>query len=545
MTYADTVVVGGGAAGCLLAAALSADPQRQVLVLEAGPDYRAGDTPPEIRGPSFGAALRLGRYHWTNLSARPHAGRPAKPYLQGRGIGGSSAINAQGAVRPLPADLDSWARSGCPGWTWPEVLPDLIALEDDADFADRPWHGRGGPVPVERSSVDAGPVSLALYEAAVRRGLPEAPDINAPDAVGVSPAAWHRRAGQRVTSNDSFLERARGRSNLRVRGEAPVAAIRCSRGRVRAVVVAGPAGAEVIETEQVLVCAGALHTPAILLHSGIGPAPELRRLGIDVVADLPGVGRGLQDHPMLWLTLPLRPGALASGGGLPGHAIVRMAVDDIRAGLEILALDRSTTGPADGGLMVALMRPQSRGRVSLVSADPGAPPQIDLGLLEAPLDRARLGSGLREAAELCAGAELRGVIDGAVQLGGRDLATVDLSSHAELADVARQACVEYFHVSGTCRMGSESDPSAVVTPDAAVIGVDGLYVVDASIFPQVPRSPTYLATLAAARHVVRHLVGSQPVGSRPVGSRPVGSQPVGSPPVGSQRVGAPGGEPRG
>jgi 5-(hydroxymethyl)furfural/furfural oxidase len=487
-----------------MAALLSQDPNRSVLLIEAGPDYRSHETPDEIKGANFGPVIGLGDFHWIDLQARITEEQEPKPYLQGRGVGGSSAINAQGAVRGRAEDFDRWAADGCTGWSWRDVLPAFIRIEDDLDFGDRPYHGTGGPVPVSRTPAEAGAVSEALREVATGWGHPEHADMNAPDSAGISPAPWNRRDGVRVSTNDSHLETARQRGNLRVMARTLVTRVLISGGRAVGVEVSTPDGPQVIEAGQVILCAGAVHSPAILMRSGIGPADELRRLGIDVVADLPGVGRNLQDHPMMWLTFPLREDVRTSFFALPGHYILRFSAD--RDGghgddLEIFPLDRSNFDPADGGLMVSLMEPGSRGRVRLSSPDPAIEPAVDLRMLSDPADLRRLRLGTRYAARVADEPVLRKLMEAPVTLaGGR---SVDDFDDAELDAYLRSQCTEYYHTAGTCRMGGPADRDRVVDLDGRVVGMAGLRIVDSSIIPTLPKAPTHLTTMMIADRIGR------------------------------------------
>lgn len=496
---ADIVVVGAGSAGAAYAAERAARGSARVLLLEAGPDYRSAQTPGEIRGANFGPVIRLGRYHWPSLRVTVAPGREPRLYLQGKGVGGSSAINGQGAVRALPGDYDRWAAAGCKGWSWPEMLPTLNAIEDDRDFGELAYHGRGGPIPVTRSTAaDAGPVSRALAEAAVAAGHPEHPDLNAPDQAGLSPATWNRGAGGRVTCNDAYLEPAREAANLTVRGDALVSRVLFDGTQVRGVEVVTAGGTEVITAAEVCLCAGALHTPAILLRSGIGPAGELPP-GTAPVADVPGVGRGLRDHPMIWLSFPLAGGPAALGpDALPGHYVLRMSSPgDGTAShdLEVLPLDRSTFNPAEGGMMVSLMQPASSGRLRVRSADPAAEPDVELGLLADDRDVARLRHAVREVAGLCRSGPLASVMAGRLTLGGR---VIDETDDEHLAALLRQHCMEYYHAAGTCRMGDPAEDGTVVSPSGWVTGVTGLRVADLSVLPDLPRAPTHLTAVAIA-----------------------------------------------
>lgn len=488
---ADVVIVGAGAAGAVIAARMSEAGQENIVVIEAGPDYRSADTPAAVRGTDIARALAMRSLRWPKLVAQLTENQPARAYASGRGVGGSSAINGQLAVRGTAADFRAWDMAG---WSWPDVLPTFIRTEQDLDFGDQPGHGSSGPVPVSRGPADRrGPVSAALYTAAARLGHAEHLDLNAEGSTGISPAAWHRRNGARVSSNDSYLEPARNRPRLHVAGEHTVSRVLFASGQVRGVELVSEGHRDVVSAPAVVLCAGAVYTPAILLRSGVGPAGQLGALDIEIVANLPGVGAGLSDHPAVLLEFRLTEAATARSRETgSGSCLLRMrsgraadGADDI----QFLPLDRLRT-PSTAGLLVSLMRPGSTGRMRLRSTDPADDPILGLGLLSDRGDLGRLGDGVRHAVELLGQPALRTVIDGRPALPRDDLGQWLLEN-----------CQTQYHPSGSCRMGAPDEPGTVVDAEGRVLGVGGLWVADASVFPVPCGVPPYLSTVMVAERL--------------------------------------------
>ena len=275
---------------------------------EAGRDYRSPETPLEIQSANPFPLLSNAQYHWPDLRVRRTAAQTAELYIQGRGVGGSSTINAQCAIRGVPEDYDHWAELGCAGWSSAEVLPTFRRLEDDLDFAEAPYHARGDPSLFTAHPSNSGATSTAPSMAALDLGYPWTEDHNAPNSTGVSPYAMNRRAGKRVSTNDGYLESARSRANLTIIGDSLVDRVIFDGRRTTGVRVRTSSGGAEYQGREVCLCAGAFHSPAILMRSGVGPATELRPLGIDVVKHVPGVGLDLGDHPRVLLgiisTLP-------------------------------------------------------------------------------------------------------------------------------------------------------------------------------------------------------------------------------------------------
>ncbi|RDD85275.1 GMC family oxidoreductase [Streptomyces parvulus] len=505
----DLIVVGAGSAGAALAARTAARGSR-VLLLEAGPDYRSDAMNEVWRSPNPRLALldptASAELVWQGLNAARTDRQQQDLYWRGRGVGGSSAINGQIAIRPPMADYEEWERLGCTGWGPDDVLPYFAKMEDDEQFGDEPYHGRGGPIPVFRTPREAwGGVDEALAEACRAAGHGWVEDVNAPRGSGVSPYPVNSREGRRVTVNDGYLEWARDLETLIVRGDALVDRVVFDGDRAVGVrlLLGGDSVVEYADT--VVLSAGVIHSPAILLRSGIGPATQLRDLGIDVRHDLP-VGQGLQDHPLSLLTLPLRDEAGArtphdrhtnvcvrwtSGPDAPENDLMYVALNE-----NVLAMGAATPGARSGCYGVWLNRNFSRGELTLTSADPTDQPRVRERMLSDPGDLARMRRGIRALVDLALGPETAAITTVAPQEANPELFAA-LERDTELDDHLLSTVVDAQHGTSTCRMGASDDPETVVDSDCRVLGVDGLRVVDASIFPFVPRANTNLASIMA------------------------------------------------
>ena len=565
----DVIIAGGGSAGAVLAARLTEDPWRRVVLVEAGPNVSRGEMPAVLASAYPGRAQFNPSWFWTELRATMGEGnsnQPAIPrtYEQPKVLGGGSAVNGLGANRGQPSDYDEWAAAGARGWGWSDVLPYFRKLERDLTY-DGPLHGRDGPLPIQRVARESwSGFTRAVAQAAAGEGLGQVDDQNGPWACGMIPTSVNiDESGQRASTAVAYLTDAvRRRPNLSLLTGALVRRVLFDGTRAIGLRVRLATGELDISARHVILAAGALGSPALLLRSGAGPGAHLRERGIAVVAERPGVGENLQEHPATGLSAFLAPHARAPGGenyqlqsllrwssGLPGAP---------EGDMHVAVSTRSAWHPVGrriGGFYGWVNKSYSRGRLRL-GGDVDGPPEIDFRMLSDHRDLVRLMKSFRLSLRLLSAVRASGAVYDLFPSGFSErikqltrptlrngilmgiagplmdvsatlrrhviaIATEDApppeaiaADDDRLEAYLRRVVGGVWHPCGTCRMGDPADVMAVTDPAGAAIGLEGLTVCDASLMPTIPCANLNIPVIMIAEKIADGLRRSTPTADR-------------------------------
>ena len=498
----DKIVIGAGSAGAVLASRLSEDTDCSILLLEAGSDYpNFEELPPDLKyGWGTGADIVVGGIHdwqFTGIASKLSKNMPVP---RGKVTGGTSAINGQVFLRPLPEDFERWVEVGNDRWSFEECLPYMLKIETDLDYGGD-FHGQDGPILVKRHALESlTDEQLAFYEACKYRGYPENLDHNLPDATGVGPYPLNNPGGIRFSTALGYLSQSRHRMNLTIKPNCVTKKILFDGNIATGVEVIS--GGEIFQVEgiEIILSAGAIATPQILILSGVGPKESLSKFNIDVVSDLPGVGKNLRDHPDIRMTW--RPHTTFNKPEQkigPQKVALRYTSESSSYQNDMIMIMRFSHEIGEmGALMITIgiYLADSIGEMSLQSNDIHTQSLLNYNLLSQESDLKRLREGVRLAEEIVQSPSFENIVASRISPDEKVINNNDLLDEWMLENVQTM-----HHISGTCKMGPSSDKQAVVNQYGSVYGTNHLRIADASILPDCPRANTNVAAMLIGERV--------------------------------------------